>query len=351
MPTPDLVSKLADRSSGFEYLARKVDADTAARIKKLNIAGISTVPTSRRLYPQGELAAQVIGAVGTENQGLTGLEQSENDVLGGANGEQDVVHDALGRPLRMDTVQARERRGGHPDDDRRGDPGQDRGGALAGGRALRGQGRDRDRHEPATPARSWRWPTGRATTPPTSQDATADELENRATGLHLRARLDLQGLHRRLRARGPRGDAAFELLPAARDPGRRPRRSARRMSAAAVDPDHRPDPRPVLERRRGDDRHEGGGRRASRSGSTASASADRPASTIPGEERGIVPELRRLLGLDDGQPADRPGARGDPDADGDRLRGDRQRRHPAAARPDQVGRRAAGGRATPSRTG
>jgi cell division protein FtsI (penicillin-binding protein 3) len=104
LPTTDLVAKLGDRSSGFEYLARKVDASTAARIKKLDIAGISTVPTSRRLYPQGELASQVIGAVGTDNNGLTGLEHSENGVLGGANGEQDVVHDALGQPLRMETV-------------------------------------------------------------------------------------------------------------------------------------------------------------------------------------------------------------------------------------------------------
>jgi cell division protein FtsI (penicillin-binding protein 3) len=103
-PTPDLVSKLADRSSGFEYLARKVDASVAAMVKKLDIAGISTVPASRRLYPQGELASQVIGAVGADNLGLTGLEHSENDVLGGANGEQDIVHDALGRPLRMETV-------------------------------------------------------------------------------------------------------------------------------------------------------------------------------------------------------------------------------------------------------
>jgi cell division protein FtsI (penicillin-binding protein 3) len=103
-PTTDLVSKLGDRNSGFEYLARKVDASTAARVKKLDITGVSTVPTSRRLYPQGEMASQVIGAVGTDNQGLTGLEHSENDVLGGASGEQDVVHDALGRPLRMETV-------------------------------------------------------------------------------------------------------------------------------------------------------------------------------------------------------------------------------------------------------
>src|SRR5882724_5189416 len=64
-PTTDLVSKLANRSSGFEYLARKVDSSVAARVKKLDLAGISTVPTSRRLYPQGDLAAQVIGAVGT----------------------------------------------------------------------------------------------------------------------------------------------------------------------------------------------------------------------------------------------------------------------------------------------
>jgi cell division protein FtsI (penicillin-binding protein 3) len=104
MPTTDLLEPLQDRSSGFAYLARKVGANEAARVEKLNIAGISTVPTSRRLYPQGELASQVIGAVGSENQGLTGLEEAQNEVLGGANGEQDVIHDALGRPIRMDTV-------------------------------------------------------------------------------------------------------------------------------------------------------------------------------------------------------------------------------------------------------
>src|SRR4051794_38664951 len=103
-PTADLLNALSDRSSGFAYLARKVDPNAAAEVKRLDITGISTVPTSKRLYPQGELASQVIGAVGTDNQGLTGLEHSENGVLGGANGEEDVVHDALGRPLRMETV-------------------------------------------------------------------------------------------------------------------------------------------------------------------------------------------------------------------------------------------------------
>ena len=59
---------------------------------------LDTIPDSRRLYPQGELASQVIGAVGTENEGLTGLEQAEDEILGGADGEQEVVHDARGEP-------------------------------------------------------------------------------------------------------------------------------------------------------------------------------------------------------------------------------------------------------------
>ena len=147
-PTPDLVSKLADRSSGFEYLARKVDADTAATIKKLNIAGVSTVPTSRRLYPQGELAAQVIGAVGTDNQGLTGLEHSENDTLGGANGEQDVVHDAMGRPLRMDTVKPASVGEDIQTTIDAAIQGKTEEALSQAAEQLRSQGRDRDRHEP-----------------------------------------------------------------------------------------------------------------------------------------------------------------------------------------------------------
>src|SRR5688572_15965923 len=102
--TAELTEALSDRSSGFAYLARKVDLDTAERVERLQIEGVSTVPNSRRLYPQGELASQVIGAVGTDNQGLTGLEDAEDDVLGGENGEQEVVHDALGEPLRTETV-------------------------------------------------------------------------------------------------------------------------------------------------------------------------------------------------------------------------------------------------------
>ena len=52
---------------------------------------------------------------------------------------------------------------------------------------------------------------------------------------------------------------------------------------------------------------------------------------LPGRGAGHRPDAVRVLGLDDGQPADRPGPLGDADADGRRLLGDRQRRHPARA--------------------
>jgi len=99
----ELEEKLS-AETGFEYLAHKVDLDEADEIEELEIHGIDTIPDSKRLYPQGELAAQVIGAVGSENEGLTGLEQSKDDVLGGEDGEQEVVHDARGNPIRFDVL-------------------------------------------------------------------------------------------------------------------------------------------------------------------------------------------------------------------------------------------------------
>lgn len=90
--------------SGFSYLAQKVDLVTAARVEALGLEGVGQLPDSRRAYPQGEMAAQVIGAVGSENQGLTGLEDGEEGVLRGEDGERLIVNDALGDPIRMETV-------------------------------------------------------------------------------------------------------------------------------------------------------------------------------------------------------------------------------------------------------
>jgi len=90
--------------SGFSYVAHKVDLATAAKIEALHLEGIGQLPDSRRSYPQGEMAGQVIGAVGSENQGLMGLEEGEESVLKGTDGERKIVKDALGDPIRLETV-------------------------------------------------------------------------------------------------------------------------------------------------------------------------------------------------------------------------------------------------------
>jgi cell division protein FtsI (penicillin-binding protein 3) len=94
--------------SGFSYVAHKVDMVTASRVEKLGLEGIGMLPDSRRVYPQGDMAGQVIGAVGSENQGLTGLEEGEQSVLAGSDGERRVVNDALGEPIRLETVKEAE---------------------------------------------------------------------------------------------------------------------------------------------------------------------------------------------------------------------------------------------------
>ena len=93
---------------GFSYIAHKVSLEQASRIERLGLEGIGELPDSRRTYPQGEMAGQVVGAVGSENQGLTGLEAGEESVLSASDGERRIVHDALGDAIRLETVQEAE---------------------------------------------------------------------------------------------------------------------------------------------------------------------------------------------------------------------------------------------------
>ena len=99
-----ILEQLTAADSGFEYIARKVSLPTAEEIRKLDLAGIGLLPDSHRFYPQGELAAQVIGSVGVDNQGLTGLEASQEDALHGTEGSREIVRDALGVELERNTL-------------------------------------------------------------------------------------------------------------------------------------------------------------------------------------------------------------------------------------------------------
>jgi cell division protein FtsI/penicillin-binding protein 2 len=97
---------LADLSeqTGFVRLARDVDDARAKALLALGIPGIEATPVMRRVYPRGGLAAQVLGTVGGEGEGLSGLEYSQNSLLDGESGERRVVRDALGQPISIATA-------------------------------------------------------------------------------------------------------------------------------------------------------------------------------------------------------------------------------------------------------
>ncbi len=97
-PQAQVLRELSQRS-GFVYLARALPAKQAREVMALKVPGVSGTPVMRRVYPRATLAAQVLGAVGTEGDGLSGLEYSSNSLLHGHTGERRVVSDARGQPV------------------------------------------------------------------------------------------------------------------------------------------------------------------------------------------------------------------------------------------------------------
>ncbi|HZB34509.1 MAG TPA: penicillin-binding protein 2 [Gaiellaceae bacterium] len=97
---PDrLYVKLADRSRGFVYVARKTDPKRAEALKALDLTGLGFYPEERRAYPQGSVAAHVLGFAGLDNRGLSGLELAHDKTLRGRKGQQTIVRDPFGRTL------------------------------------------------------------------------------------------------------------------------------------------------------------------------------------------------------------------------------------------------------------
>ena len=95
----ELYGLLTDRSRGFVYVARKADPKKAEKLEKLGFAGLGFYPEELRFYPQGPVAAQVLGYAGLDNKGLEGLERSLEGALSGEPGSQTVVKDPFGRAL------------------------------------------------------------------------------------------------------------------------------------------------------------------------------------------------------------------------------------------------------------
>ncbi|MDP9400135.1 MAG: penicillin-binding protein 2 [Actinomycetota bacterium] len=99
IPEGALVRLLSKRDTGFVYLTRALPGQRVRAVERLRLEGIEIVAATRRTYPRGPLAAQLLGTVGTDGRGLSGLEYEHDRRLRGRDGERQLVKDGVGKPI------------------------------------------------------------------------------------------------------------------------------------------------------------------------------------------------------------------------------------------------------------
>lgn len=96
-----LVARLKEAQEAkkkFAWIARKLDDESAESIKALGLKGVYSHKEAKRFYPNGALAAHVLGFVGLDEVGLGGVEQAYNEHIQGEAGKVFVEMDAKGQP-------------------------------------------------------------------------------------------------------------------------------------------------------------------------------------------------------------------------------------------------------------
>ncbi len=94
----DLEAKMRQKTR-YAILAKKLEKAQQEKLDALEIKGVGTREESIRTYPQGSLAAQLLGFVDDEGAGRYGLEQALNGTLKGKAGQLRAITDAAGVPL------------------------------------------------------------------------------------------------------------------------------------------------------------------------------------------------------------------------------------------------------------
>lgn len=102
MSAESIFAKLKDRKRQFAWIARKIEPETQEAIQQLGIPGLGFIEEYKRIYPNEDLFSAALGMVGSEGQGLEGLELSLEKYLRGESKKMSVPRDARGRPLIMD---------------------------------------------------------------------------------------------------------------------------------------------------------------------------------------------------------------------------------------------------------
>lgn len=106
------VRRRLDSGRSFVWIKRQAGPKETAAVRALKLSGVGFLPEHSRFYPNGVLAAQVLGFTGVDGQGLEGLEFYYNGDLQGENATVTVVRDARGRGFGTLAEQAAPRAGG-----------------------------------------------------------------------------------------------------------------------------------------------------------------------------------------------------------------------------------------------
>jgi cell division protein FtsI (penicillin-binding protein 3) len=100
----DVLRAITAPNTHFSYVARKASPRLATRLAQRKLTGFHFYGEEQRTYPQGSVAAPVLGYAGVDNKGLSGLELELDKQLTGAPGRQTVIRDPIGRPIDIQNV-------------------------------------------------------------------------------------------------------------------------------------------------------------------------------------------------------------------------------------------------------
>src|SRR5690606_27242265 len=74
MPVADIKRRLVDVEKNFVYIKRQVGVDVADKVRELKLSGFHQQTEMRRFYPEGDMAAHVLGFTNIEDRGIEGVE-------------------------------------------------------------------------------------------------------------------------------------------------------------------------------------------------------------------------------------------------------------------------------------
>jgi cell division protein FtsI/penicillin-binding protein 2 len=95
-PTDDILADLEGSISREVVVARGLDYRASVAVEEKNLDGVRLMRSSRRVYPEGNMAPALLGFLGRDNFGLTGLEADYDRELGGAAGTLVYERDGQG---------------------------------------------------------------------------------------------------------------------------------------------------------------------------------------------------------------------------------------------------------------